>query len=98
MKLAICNKFQVNRMNCVESTRWGGDPIDPPPPLKASCNYFFRGLLGLNIFGKAFAQEQKCSSKELTLSQYIYLPRSICTKFQVISDELCRKWKGGGVR
>ena len=29
---------QVNRMNCIESRR-GGD--DWPPPLKASCNYFF---------------------------------------------------------
>ena len=37
MKLAICTKFQVNQMNCVESRR--GGPIDPP--LKASCNYFF---------------------------------------------------------
>ena len=31
MKLAICTKFQVNQMNCVESRR-GGGPIDPPPP------------------------------------------------------------------
>ena len=30
----------------------------------------------LNMFVKAFAQEQKCSSKELTLSQYICLPKS----------------------
>ena len=40
MKLVICTKFHVNRMNCVESRR-GGGPIDPLPPLKASCNYFF---------------------------------------------------------
>ena len=41
MKLVICTKFQVNRTNCVESRR-GGGPIDrPPPPLEASCNYFF---------------------------------------------------------
>ena len=38
MKLAMCTKFQVNRMNCVESRRGGGGggPIDPP--FKASCN------------------------------------------------------------
>ena len=29
----------------------------------------------LNIFVKAFAQEQKCSAKELTLLQHIYLPK-----------------------
>ena len=40
MKLVICTKFQVNRMNCVESRRGGGVPIDPPS-IKASCNYFF---------------------------------------------------------
>ena len=39
MKLVICTKFHVNRINCVESRR-GRDPIDLPPP-KASCNYFF---------------------------------------------------------
>ena len=39
MKLVICTKFHVNRMNCVESRR-AGVPIDPPP-LKASCSYFF---------------------------------------------------------
>ena len=40
MKLVICTKFHVNRMNCVESRR--RDPVDPPPPpiLKYSCNYF----------------------------------------------------------
>ena len=31
MKHVLCTEFQVNRMNCV----------DPSPPLKASCNYFF---------------------------------------------------------
>ena len=30
----------------------------------------------LNIFVEAFAQEQKCSSRELTLSQYLYLSKS----------------------
>ena len=30
----------------------------------------------LNIFVEAFAQEQKCSSKELTLSQNLYLSKS----------------------
>ena len=30
----------------------------------------------LNIFVEAFAQEQKCSSREFTLSQYLYLSKS----------------------
>ena len=34
--------------------------------------YFFY----VNIFAEAFDQEQKCSSKELTLLQYICLPKS----------------------
>ena len=33
----------------------------------------FKIFLYLNVFGKVFAQEQKSSSKELTLSQYIYI-------------------------
>ena len=43
MKFAISTKFQVNRMNCVESGRAGrgSDGPLPPPPFKASCNYFF---------------------------------------------------------
>ena len=41
MKLVICTKFQVIRMNCVESTRGGGKAMDLPPPTKALCNYFF---------------------------------------------------------
>ena len=30
----------------------------------------------LNIFAEAFAQEHKCSSRKLTLSQYLYLSKS----------------------
>ena len=46
MKLAICTKFQVNRMNCVESRK--GGPIDPPPPLsRLRVTIFSRRLLGL---------------------------------------------------
>ena len=44
MKLAMCTKFQVNRMNCVESRR-GGGPIDPPSRLRVAI--FSRRLLGL---------------------------------------------------
>ena len=44
MKLVICTKFQVNRMNCVESRR-GGGPIDPPSRLRITI--FSRRLLGL---------------------------------------------------
>ena len=40
MKLIICTKFHVNPMNFVESRR-GVGPIDPPPPIKCSCNHFF---------------------------------------------------------
>ena len=43
MKLAICTKFQVNRMNCVESRR-GGGPIDPS---RLRVTIFSRRLLGL---------------------------------------------------
>ena len=50
MKLVICTKFQVNRMNCVESRRGGGRSDCPPPPLKASFNYFSSRLLGLINF------------------------------------------------
>ena len=49
MKLVVCTKFQVNRMSCVESRR--GDPIDPPP-LKASCNYFFLYAFRVNRAGE----------------------------------------------
>ena len=45
MKLNICAKFHVNRMNCVKSRRWGGG--GGLTPLKCSCNYFFSRLLGL---------------------------------------------------
>ena len=44
MKLIICTKFHVNRMNCVESRRGEGSDWHPdwhPPPLKATYNYFF---------------------------------------------------------
>ena len=46
MKLVICTKFQVNRMNCVESRR--GGPIDTPPPSRLRVTIFSRRLLGLN--------------------------------------------------
>ena len=46
MKLALCTKFQVNLMNCVE-TRKGGGPIDPPPPSRLRVTIFSRRLLGL---------------------------------------------------
>ena len=45
MKLVICTKFQVNRMNCVESRR--GGPIDPPPS-RLPVTIFSRRLQGLN--------------------------------------------------
>ena len=48
MKLAICTKFQVNRMNCVESRR-GGGPIDPPPPSRLCVTIFSRRLLYLGL-------------------------------------------------
>ena len=32
MKLVMCAKFDVNRMNCVETRRGGGGAIDPTPP------------------------------------------------------------------
>ena len=50
MKLVICTKFQVNRMNCVESRRGGGGPIDPPPPSRLRVTIFSRRLLGLYSF------------------------------------------------
>ena len=46
MKLVICTKFQVNRMNWVESRR--GGPIDPPPS-RLRVTSFSRRLLELNI-------------------------------------------------
>ena len=47
MNLVICTKFQVNRMNYVESRRGGGGPIDLPSRLRVTI--FSRKLLGLNI-------------------------------------------------
>ena len=46
MKLAVCTKFQVNRMNCVESRR--GVRLTPhPPPSRLRVAIFSRRLLGL---------------------------------------------------
>ena len=45
MKLVICNKFQVNRMNCVESRRGGSDW----PPSRLRVTIFSGRLLGLNL-------------------------------------------------
>ena len=46
MKLVICTKFQVKRMNCVESRR--GGLIDPPLPPRLHVTIFSRRLLGLS--------------------------------------------------
>ena len=46
MKLVICTKFQVNRMNCVESRR--GVRLTPPP-LRLRVTIFSRRLLGLTL-------------------------------------------------
>ena len=65
-----CTKIQTdNSMSSTVGTElplffWGGG-------ISLSFYYYF-----LNIFGQAFSQELKCSSKESTLSQYIYLPKS----------------------
>ena len=56
MKLVICTKFQVNRMNCVEVEEGGGARLTPPP-LKASCNYFFFEALGLILFISQFCED-----------------------------------------
>ena len=52
-----------------------------------------RGKSEINILVKALAQEQKCSSRELTLSQYIYLPKSTnVVQVQCMgSDVRCRR-------
>ena len=67
MKLVLCYKFQVNRMNCVEGKR--GGPIDPPPPLKASCNYFFlkASRVKAKIIAKAITQIIKRPKLKLRL-------------------------------
>ena len=46
MKLAICTKFQVNRMNCVESRR-GGVRLTPPSMLIVS--FFFYKASRVNL-------------------------------------------------
>ena len=63
MKFVICTKFQVNRMNCVESR--GGVRLNPP--LKASCNYFF-------IYLTYFENAVKCNFRSSILRS---LPREI---------------------
>ena len=55
MKLVICTKFQVNQMNFVES-RKGGGPIEPPPPLEASYNYFLFEASRVNNFNSNFVR------------------------------------------
>ena len=51
MKLIICTKFRVNRMNCVESRRGGGGgragAVDPPAPSSVRVTIFSPRLLGL---------------------------------------------------
>ena len=46
MKLVICTKFQVNRINCVKSRK--GDWLTLPPPLRLRVTIFPSRLLGLN--------------------------------------------------
>ena len=52
MKFAMCTKFQVNWMNCVESRR-GGGPIDPPSRLRVTI--FSRRLLRLIMCARGVA-------------------------------------------
>ena len=47
MKLALCTKFQVNWMNCVESRR-GGGAIDLPPS-RLRVTIFFWKAARVNI-------------------------------------------------
>ena len=49
MKLTICTKFYVNRMNCVESRRGGGPIYHSPPPPSVRVTIFSSRLLGLNV-------------------------------------------------
>ena len=55
MRLAICTKFQVNWMNCVESRRIGG-PIDPPLS-RLRVTIFSKRLLGLNYLELGFHEK-----------------------------------------
>ena len=49
MKLVICTKFQVNRMNCVESRR--GVRLTPPPtPSRLRVAIFSSRVLGLTVY------------------------------------------------
>ena len=71
MKLAICTKFQVNRMNCVESRRKG--PIDPlPPPSRLRVTIFFFEASGVNDKLK-FANEMGFYFKEKIVNIQIKL-------------------------
>ena len=75
MKLVICTKFQVNRMNCVESRR-GGGPIDPPFS-RLRVTIFSRRLLGLTylIFILSY----------LILSHFIFILSYLILSYLILS-------------
>ena len=59
MKFAICTKFQVNRMNCVESRRGGGGPIDLSDLTESTlCLKYFRNRV-IVIYGKREKEENE---------------------------------------
>ena len=79
MKLVICTKFQVNRMNFVESRR--GGPIAPPPLSRLPVTIFSRRLLGLkerNWNGKEI--EQLITSNEIRKMSLGHLLCELCER------------------
>ena len=75
MKLVICAKFQVNRMNCVKSRR-GAGPIDPPPP-RLRVTIFSRRLLGLSMLNMISIQFLQSLSRKRTSDRRKYSAEEI---------------------
>ena len=90
MKLVICTKFQVNRMNCVENRRGGGVRLTPHISELAWKSVVRGDLYESPYLAKAtpFMESQKgqysrllISSKLIGFSQLYYLNSQLASLF-----------------
>ena len=70
MKLAIYTKFQVNRMNCVESRRGGGG-VRLTPPSRLRVTIFSRRLLGLKGYSSGQSHFSEINAKLAEENEFV---------------------------